>query len=250
MGQNYNSALRVFRILEHTTKLNGDKTALQIWGEVFGISETNLPKKAILVVEMLGILYEEIEMSHEKMRFTSFSSTHYEPVFTNLYKIIDVSNLQASWRQNYQYLTERVLSMLHMFSEVIENEEVPIPEDDIASLSTLLSEFKNEILNSNLPKEVLFFILEQVRIIEKAIKSYPIAGKKVFTEAFIKAASDLAINTEIIEKHKDNPEMLEKLEKLKSLWGQIKTYVENGETVQKLIAGAVILYEIAQRLLP
>ena len=248
MPKHFNSVSRVCTILQKATSLGtnvpvaagtggfgggGISTtkAIDAWAMVFGIPGESLPERNLQVGVMLGVLYNEIELAHQKTSNTTFSPDLYESAYHNAKACINIETLSQAWDAQIRSLTAETIRSLMFCAEALPNEEQPIAPEDLASLSQQVEQLRSLVNDGKLPEDVKSFLLNQIRIIEEAIRRYPIQGNKAFGNGIVETAAEIALHQDIVEQHSQS----EEFSSLGRVWKFIRERNTDVEIILKVI---------------
>ncbi|MDP9317283.1 MAG: hypothetical protein M3R24_41580 [Chloroflexota bacterium] len=249
MAPHFNSASRVLAIFEKVAKQGGGQSAEQAWVNALGITAAAGVRRPLLVAEQVGKIIDEVELVHEYMKGTLYNKDRFEPVFEKAYQALNTNNLQASWNNFQTHLSESTLLGFGFFSEMLPHEEDPIDSAELEELAQQLQELKQHVRESGLPAHVKAFLLQQIRNLLDAIRDYPITGQKVFTEAFGRLSTNIAVNRELIRQYNEEPEFQTNWQRLGDAWGKVRNRVETVQLLYSVYQHGQALGEVIRPLL-
>lgn len=244
MPKNVNSAYRVYSILEVAARQNINVSALEAWASTFSVPGTSSPRRNVFIAQLLGLLHDQIEDAHRKMVTSPYSPSLYQSAFSSIGQVIKIEGLSQYWRDFAPYLNSTTMQALVFCSEVLPNEEALIDEQGLAYLAKELQDLKIRLGKSDLPDDVKAFILLQVQIIENALLEYIISGRKVFTEALVRAAAEAAEDPDLATRSTSTDEFAT----LKKVWNFIKETNANVDPVLKILTAGTALATFAGNL--
>jgi hypothetical protein len=222
-----NAAHRVDQVLSRAAQVSSAQETLSAWVETLRINETDpqITARQALAVEVarkVGLLREQVQEVHRKMSDTSVRPQRYENAVQNVLNALDITGLTTSWQSYSQYLTPETLAAIGWCADTLPGEEEVIDEEELKALSREVDELWASVVERDLPDYVKSFLFEQVNIIRRAIKDYPIVGARAFKRSRVEAYVNLAENENTYREHQDEPEM----QALRRLWGRVQTMAE------------------------
>jgi hypothetical protein len=117
-------------------------------------------------------------------------------------------------------------------------EEEVIEPDELTAFRAQVHDFAERITLSELPDYAKSFALEQVSIIEQAIREYPVTGARAFRRGSVNSLVNVLDNRDTFFEHQDEEEMQE----LRGLWRRMQEYAQKagpwiaiGQAVVKVI---------------
>ena len=157
--------------------------------------------------------------------------------------MLSVRAMSQAWSQSVA-LFQASLPVLRIFGEGLPDEGPAISKEDLASLDTLVVNLRREIEKSDLPETVKRFVYEQLDIVERAIKEYPIAG----INAFRTAAKDTVFNELEHPEEAKEFEQTESSSKLKAIIVRVREMSRVVLAFGKLLAAGNSVVETAEKL--
>ncbi|HEX3103818.1 MAG TPA: hypothetical protein VHQ22_05180, partial [Terriglobales bacterium] len=124
-----------------------------------------------------------------------------------------------------------------------------LPEDGVTVTAEELSELTNEVEKlrgivsaTTLPERVKRFVFEQLNIISRAIRDYPLAGAKAFRTAVQDVIFHTGEHADIVSEYKDAPVM----SGLKQIWEKTAKYAKYAINASKFLGALDIIYHHLQ----
>ncbi len=228
-----NSGYRVQFILQKINKLDPKQASSAIWAEVFNLDKTLASKDPYEVNQKLLLLRHEITLIEEGMRNSPFSEALYQPYINQLKECISGKNHSAGWENYRAKINAETMLALKYWSEILKPEK----EANLAELEKLLEEiekFKKELKESEIKGVTYTFTLNQINIIEEAIKNYHIAGGAAIKKAFKYGFSEIVENIDELDnesKSKNDSEKKELEEIHKNLGKRWKQLQKAGQEI-------------------
>jgi hypothetical protein len=187
-----NAAHRLDQVLTEAAGLNESMNTMEGWARACGIYENNpqagnLQALAVEVAHMVGLLREQTEEVYSNMRGTQVRTQQYESAIRNILNALDISNLNNHWGAYRQYLIPETLVVLRWCADTLPCEEEVIDPEDLEELDREAGELGANVEASDLPDYVKSFVLEQVSIIKRVIRDYPIIGAQAFRRGCVES---------------------------------------------------------------
>jgi hypothetical protein len=217
-----NAAHRLDQILREAQAKQGDISTVEVWTQVFRITGSDAPTTAVEVARLVGLLRDQLNEVERKMRTTSVRPQRYESAFNHLSNALDVQTLSRPWNQLNQYLRPEVLDAIGWCADTLPAEEDVIDPDHLAHFEEEVRVFGERIADSDLPDYVKAFILQQVDIIEQAIREYPVTGARAFRRGYVNSFVNFTENQDTFLEREDEEEM----QTLRTFWSQLQDYAQ------------------------
>jgi hypothetical protein len=126
--------------------------------------------------------------------------------------------------------------------ETLPDDGAPVTQTELSDLRHAVEELRNEVQLSALPSEVKKFVLEQLEIITRAIRDYPLAGVKAFKTAVREAIFNAGEHSEVIAEYKDTHVMAS----LRQIQERAVKYAKYAIEVSKFVGALDSLYHHLQ----
>jgi hypothetical protein len=194
MPERFNAAHRLDQILREAQALPQNVSTVEAWTQVFRITGPDPPSAAVEAARMVGLLREQTNEVHRDMRNTAVRQQRYEGAFTDVLNALEVQNLSAQWGNFQQYLRPEVLDAISWCADILPTEEDAIDSEDLTRFQDEVGQFEDRIAGSDLPDYVKSLVLQQVSIIEQAIREYPITGARAFGRGYVNSFVNAAEN--------------------------------------------------------
>lgn len=231
MALNINSAFRIHSLITALPSANDSTQVLEVWSQLFDITEPNPIKKATAVTERLMWVNKELEIAHLQLKKSTFSTSLYEVPISQLENAFSPMLLNAQWHSVRQYFAPDTLKALAFCIEVLPDEEANITSEHLGELYARIEELEVFLENSNLPVRLQTLIRRHLSLIRQALAEYPIAGAKALLEARRAAYGEFFEVTEVFTEDSSA-----EVSKLKEVWS----------TLNKIIDGAIKIDGLAQ----
>lgn len=198
MTNHINSIFRIHRLLTNIPPSAQNTQVLEVWAKVFEVNESETNKKASAVSERLGWVLREIESAKMELQNTGHPIKLYEDVLNDLELAFSPMQLPSTWNYVQQYIGEKNMHTLAIYSQVIPDEETLINTEELNELYARISELESFLVNSELPNRLLGLIQRHINLIKQALAEYPIAGAKALVEARRAAYGELFEYPEVL----------------------------------------------------
>jgi len=192
------------------------------------------------VARLVGLLRDQMNDVHEKMRETAVRPQRYASAFTHVSNALDVQNLSLQWAQYQQYLRPEVLDAIGWCADTLPAEEEAIDPEDLIRFQEEVRQFWVKIDSSDLPDYVKSFVLQQVSIIEQAIREYPVTGARAFRRGYVNSFVNFTENRDTFIERQDEEEMQE----LRGFWSQMQQYAQKAGPWVAIGQAAVKVFEL------
>lgn len=222
MPERVNAAHRLDHFVRQAVTFPDGTSTVEVWTQVFGITDSDAPTTAVEVVRMVGLLRKQVIEVRGKMQNTSVRPVRYEDGLNNILLGLDVQNLSAQWTDYNRYLRPDIISVLGWCADSLPAEEEVIDTEDLDRFKEEVRTFGDRIAASSVPDYVKSFALEQVAIIEQAIRDYPVVGARAFKRGYVEAFFNFSENQNTYLEREDEEEMQE----LRGFWGQLQNYAQ------------------------
>lgn len=217
MPKNINSASRLVALLRGIPAHPDNTQTLEVWAQLFQISETNPNRKSSAVAERLSAMYRELEAVREQMQKANFSENLYAPAIEKAEHALSTMLLPSTWNQARQYLTAETFVALEFCSEILSDEEAQISLEELNEISTRVEELAASLSGSGLPPRLVALVEHHVGLIRRALSEYPICGAKALRQAARTALGELVEVKDTITANREAPE----ISKLGAIWKKV-----------------------------
>ncbi len=239
MPKHINSAYRVYEILKVACNITGNQPICSVFADVFGIPTDDARARILEATRLMGLFYAEVEDAHKRMKATDFSEDLYDNAFQAINSYMAITLIFNPWEgQRHQICN--VIHLLKFCSEVLPNEEQLVDSETLDQLGQLLNELNEKLKSTELPDYVRAFVVQQVAIIEKAIREYKIVGAKAFKSAVYEGAIHYMEHEEEVSEHTEK----EEFSLLGRAWNKVKNVASYGMKAEKYLSAGVKLFEL------
>lgn len=230
MSKNLNSASRLIALLQQAAAQSDNTPVLEVWANLFALTETNQNRKAIAVAERLRSMHRELDIVSDQLRNASFSTELYEGHLSRIEHALSTMLLPGTWNQVKQYLPPDVLTALAFCSEILPDEETQISEQELAEIKSKVEELRATLDDATIPPRLSQLIRHHIELIEHALAEYPIAGAKAFREAGRAALGEIIEAKDTISASRETPAVSQ----LESTWKTVNQATDIALKAEKL----------------
>jgi hypothetical protein len=189
MPEKENSAFRLHRFFGRMVQQKATIPTAEVLLLVFGEGNAKAARtQNALLAQVTSLLFAELDSLTEESTRLGFSEESRQPIVA-AFEMFSVRAMSQAWSASIA-LFQGSLPALRIFGEGLADEGPAISKEDLAGLRTAVVNLREEIKKSDLPETVKRFVYQQLDIVERAIKDYPIAG----INAFRTAAKDTLFN--------------------------------------------------------
>jgi hypothetical protein len=240
---NGNPAQRLFDIVVAARRTSSNRQASLFWADIFDISynsegvfSVQQELEIISRVNQCRKLVDEVETLLRKNEDIDLAK--YLRPFPKLKKLFPSPFGLAYPAANYDELTESDLTILEFCIDGVSKvyKEKVVDENDLKTFLSEIQSLYEQIVDSELDKNLKRILLDMLKIMENAIHEYRIRGVERLGEAIEQLIGIYVFNKEKIE----NSEIEEvgRVKKVLSRFGSMYSFA--ADTVQLLGAGEVI----------
>lgn len=242
-----NRATRLYMLFESARK-NGERAdrqtkALKVWSDTleYPTNDLNELEKLSEVARQLSLIGEELHRLRTELRTQGYSETVFEECYHHCFNVINPVQLSQRWASSHaSHLQGIVRTSFQNWGHVLGKEETPISNDELESVLEELTRFKGEVAESKkISDKLKNFLLEQIRIIVKAIRDYKIQGVWSFHSKGHDFKHHAAQKEDIFEAaEQEGGESRRKLKELGGYWQKVASWISHAETTTKYLKAA------------
>jgi len=218
MAKRNNSAQRMLVILNAAVAQPDGDTISDVWAKSFNLGIEKTTKRDLEVVESLGILYGQFEITKSLIAQTDYSEELYRKSFNRIDGVLSIQNLSSQWTGLKHNLAPETLLAINWLSEVLPDEENSVDSDFVKGIEEQLLQLKKSLEVDNVPLSLKIFVERQIEIIEKAFRQHGVMGTKALRDALYQGYSNSHENDSIVTEYEQSNE----LSILGKVWNQIK----------------------------
>lgn len=246
MADKQNSAFRLYRFVEKMVPQHPpNQQTAQVLLKSFGVDEkaSRREQNAILARVML-LLFDELDSLVADLQRAGHSEQSIHNIVAPFESLSGVG-LATQWSA-YSGGFSAVLPLLLMVGENLPADSEPISQEQLSELSDAVQKLRAEVQASTLPDTVKRFVFEQLNIIGRAIRDYPLAGANAFKSAVREAIFHAGENSDVVAEYKDTPVM----NSLKQIQEKAVHYAKYAIEVSKFVGALDSLYHHLQGAAP
>lgn len=238
MATNINSAYRIYNIFNDSLdKYRENQQVVDVWAEVFDITENEHLQKSFQVLEKLTLLKKEMENSAYLMSNSNISQDTYSIVFTSLKNVLNPQLLYHQWNSVKAQMKNETMNLLKICSELIPDEEDIISDEEIEGIKREIESLEKHVEEGKYSDVLKNFVKEQLTLLKTAISNYKIQGAKAFNQSYYDAHTILFKNVEVF-KDKDSKTILKKIG---TIWNQVLSIYERVSKTYNMLSGGIKL---------
>jgi hypothetical protein len=243
--------VRGAKALEHGQVQAQTATGTVLWAHVFELEPAEGqqvevdPSIQTQVAQNLVWMRDVIVRSQELMPSTSAPSDLYENAFARALNATSPAHLGVRSVVIQQQLTLEAQSVLRMCAAQLLKDETELAAADLQALIEILEDLENGVAESDLPPDVKSFFYDQISIMRRAMREYPVRGAAAIRDGLHLSVGRWTLQGTALE-NAATKAAKPYWTRLRDSWGTFLALAKATETVSKaLLAG----YEIA-RLVP
>jgi hypothetical protein len=230
VADKFNSASRVADVLLNASSQPPSLRVLDVWCRVFGITVNDDFRQTDEVIQGLKLLLSEVELVKAQVDSGKYGNpARYGSILAHINQATNKVNFGVQWEKNRQHLDGLEYDLLGVLSDLTPDEE-RVQEDALADFAEELQEFKQYAID-NLEGQFQIFVVEQISIMERAIRSYPIVGAKAFRVGEAELVSNLIANQDVYENSKNQEAKVRLKERIKVFLSLAPEWVVRGAQV-------------------
>lgn len=176
----------ILKVARTTTQLND---GLSGWSKVFGVQEESVPVRERRVARFLELMQDQLEEVGKGLARLNWDPEAYQATLNRLGNFVSLRTLSANWQQQVASLSDESISNLLIYAQALPEDDTSLTADELGGLKEEILDLKKHVRASDLPQNLIDFLLKQLKIIEDAILEYPIRGATAFTNASSIAAA-------------------------------------------------------------
>lgn len=195
-----NSAGRIFKMLHEARRKPDSKKIIEAWSDVLQVEEDDGHSRAHLVAEALSLLRDELNVVENEMTALGFSDDLYLPYLRRCRSALNISNMQASWSSPKAQIKDDTLLSLRLCSELMEDEEVELDEEELNEIVQMVHELRALMENSDLSTEMRVRVRKHLDMISSIVQKTPLVGASALRDGFREGVREIVEDErEIVE---------------------------------------------------
>jgi hypothetical protein len=202
MAYSYNPVTRVLNIISAAQAYrNQNDKAIDAWAHVLQVDSPDAIMRRMETISLLRLIYLETERGRALMGSIQLSRDLYDDAFSAVNRTLDVELFPHAWQSVIGLLTPTALNALKICSELLPTEGEEIAATSLEHISKLVAELRTDLASGNVPRALREYLDQQLTIIERAIRSYPIVGNVAFTQAVSESLTVAYTNKTTAKEH-------------------------------------------------
>jgi len=183
------SATRFNELAQAISKLRGSDPAMQIWPMVVDVSEFEGWRKNVEVARMVGVCRRQVdELRRDLTRVPQ--GKKYEWILKPLEGMFSFNEPGGRWDSTVSaHVDARLLATLEALGDFLPETTGEIPQEVLKSARLLVAQIRKAVVGADLPDAVREFLLDQVELMERGFREYPLTGPAAFGVARQEATS-------------------------------------------------------------
>jgi len=241
-----NSAFRLYRFVQKMVPQQPPtlQTA-QVLLNAFGVPKEAPPREQnAALARIMALLFGELELLVSALKAAGHSGEAIQSI-ARPFDSLSGPALANQWQHLVQGFSAS-LPVLRFAGESLLDDGEAISPEELIDLSNSIEALRKQVEETTLPQEVKRFVYEQLDIIKRAIRDYPLAGPKAFKTAVQEAVFHLGEHAEVVAEIEKTPIM----DSLKKIQEQAVRYAKYVIEVSKFIGALDSLYHHALQAAP
>lgn len=203
MISNDNSAGRLYNIFSEAMTKHQNWKARQVWGEIFDVDPDETGVILSKVANMINVIEET------KNHFASIEGINndiYIEPFDTLQKALSTVNFETNWSTFRNQISGSTLTALKFCADYLKGSstEQVIEQEELNNLREEVETILHQVIDSDLPKELRFIIIDNLEGIRKAILDYQLLGAEGLKRELKYNIGSFYLHSKEFEKEKDN----------------------------------------------
>jgi hypothetical protein len=242
MTEKENSALRLYRFIQKMVPQQPPTLPLaQVLLNAFDVpKEMEQRDQNAILARIVVLLFGELDSIVGDLRKAGHSEESLQPI-VRPFNSFSGTGLATRW-QNYKEEFAASLPVLLLVGETLPEDGTVISHGELSELGAAVRNLGDEVRNYAVPDEVKKFIFDQLDIISRAIREYPLAGAKAFRTAVRDAIFHTGEHSDIVAEYQDAPIM----GSLRQIQEKAVKYAKYAVEVSKFVGALDSLYHHLQ----
>ena len=242
MQEKENSAFRLYRFVQKMLPQPQNSLTAQVLLSAFGVKNVqDVWSQNEMIMEVSALLSGEVQSLIRESGRLSFSNESRLPIVGAFGKL-SIPGLATQWQNNYPAFLS-ALPLLLLLGEALPDEGTAISNDDLTGLLNEVESLRQGVEESSLPEDAKRFVYEQLDIIARAFRDYPINGRKAFKTAVREVVFHQAEHREVVEQLEGTDQM----NRLKRVWQKLVEMSKYAIEFSKLLAAADSISEHGEK---
>jgi hypothetical protein len=241
-----NSAFRLYRFIQkmipqHPQNMQTSQALLN----AFGVPKDTPPRdQNAALARIMVLLFGELESLVSALQIAGHSEEAIQSI-ARPFDSLSGGGLANHWQNNVQSFSQS-LPVLRFAGESLPEDGESITSEELIDLTNSIETLRTQVQETTLPEQVKRFVYEQLNIIKRAIRDYPLSGPKAFKTAVQEAVFHIGEHSEVVAEIEKTPIM----DSLKAIQEQAVKYAKYVIEVSKFIGALDALYHHALQAAP
>ncbi|NOI85013.1 hypothetical protein [Vibrio sp. 99K-1] len=227
MEHKNNSATRAFNLLSKARTHQENSVTVTVWKSV--LTQSNEPMDSFEVIRLVNLLRSEIKNIERKLIKAGVPQNIYVAHFNSAYNATSIESMNATWSNFKKKITNELLLCLKFSEFIIEENEVDFDEQSIQQIINLIDELKTSLNESTVDAELVHFVSEQIKLLERGLHDVKIRGSKAIQKCYVDGLGEIVENADLIDENKEQPIV----QLLHKAWGQVQGATEKAAQLNK-----------------
>jgi len=142
------------------------------------------------VMERLLAIRADLTLARKLLLNSIYPPDIYSSAFDKALMVTSGQYLALGWSSIRQLLTEDVVSVLRLCATAIGDEEREIAVDELEAIIAMLSDLEAVVSAAELDADVKSLFYDQIAILRRALREYPVRGAQAIRQAFYIAVGE------------------------------------------------------------
>jgi len=228
------------RIVEKARTVPTNVSVRQGWAQVFGLDPGNLYGILQSIAEFVKLV-EEARKAVTNLK--GFEHNLYHRPIERLEDVLSHMNLDSSWSSVVASFDENLLYGLSVTNDVLSkfSKEVELDEETLKDLQYQLKELEENLVTSDIPEELMVFLVDQLERMRNALLNYSLFGPGQVREAVENATGAFILHARELGPFWDNP-IIKRLISILTILASAVTVYQGGqlltEGIRKLLSSS------------
>ncbi|CAH1545149.1 conserved hypothetical protein [Vibrio rotiferianus] len=228
MEQNkINSATRAHDLLSKARAQKDNTVTATVWKSV--LTQSNESMDSFEVIRLVNLLRAEIKSVERRLVKAGVPASVYSAHFNSAYNATSIDNVNASWSNFKKYITNELLLCLKFSEFILEEDEPEFDDQSISEIIRLIDELKDSLSQSDADPDLIYFVSEQIKLLERGLHDVKIRGSKAIQKCYVDGLGEILENSELIEENNDKAIV----QKLRKAWGHVQDATEKAAQLNK-----------------
>lgn len=221
MVKNDNPAGRLYSILKQASSKDVNLSIKQVWANVLEVNP-----QGTTIFKAIISLQELVQETKLLIKSSDINHDLYLQSYSNVEQLVIHTNLDSSWGNIKDLVTESVLTRLEFCADSLSKTYKEGAIEDLKELEKLINEFFDYVCQSKIDLSLKTIIFESIENIKEAITYYKIQGVKPLRKALEKSIGSIIVNSDEYDKADKSDE---------SFAGKYREFLDKVDNITSLI---------------